>query len=156
MESEKDVNTWQITAGIAGKLTEEFGEDTVIYADELPQDFRTPSFYIRQISGGFTGLRGRRYRLEAQVMVTYFPAEHANDRQKDILGMLSRLYPALEYITGADGMPLRADGMSHEITEDGLHLTLSYRIPVFRTHDRGVKMQVLHQIQHVKEDTHGT
>ncbi len=150
-----DVNTWSLTAGLARKLTEEFGADAVIYADSIPQDFRTPSFYVRQISGGFTALRGRRYRLDAVVMLTYFPEEHANDRQKDILGMLSRLYPALEYITGADGMPLRADGMSHEITEDGLHLTLSYRIPVFRTYDRGAKMMVLHQIQHVKETENG-
>ena len=145
-----DVNTWSLTAGLARKLTEEFGADAVIYADSIPQDFRTPSFYVRQISGGFTALRGRRYRLDAVVMLTYFPEE-----QKEILGVLSRMYPAVEYIAGEDGVPVRAESMSHEITDHELHMTLSYSLCVFLRYDRGAKMQVLHQIQHVKETGNG-
>lgn len=150
-----DVNTWSLTAGLARKLTEEFGADAVIYADSIPQDFRTPSFYVRQISGGFTALRGWRYRLDAVVMLTYFPEDHANEEQKEILGVLSQLYPAVEYIAGEDGVPVRAESMSHEITDHELHMTLSYSLCVFRRYDRGAKMQVLHQIQHVKETGNG-
>ncbi len=150
-----DVNTWLLTAGIAKKLLEEFGDGFTVYADAIPQDFRTPSFYVRQISGKFTQQRGRRHTLEAVVMVTYFPTEHIGEEQRDILDVLSRMYPALEYIDG-DGLPVRAEAMSHEVTDHELHMTLSYRISVLRAHDRGALMQVLEQVQHVKETGNGS
>lgn len=152
---ESDVNTNQITSGVARRIHEEYGDEFTIYANSVPQDFRTPSFYIRQISGGFIQQLGRRHTLEVVIMVTYYPPEHSKEEQKDILTVLSRMYPALEYIDVASGL-IRADGMEHEITEHELHMKLSYRLSVFRTYDRGAKMQVLKQVQHIKETSNGS
>lgn len=148
---ESDVNTWKITEGIVKKLKEEFGDGYTVYADSVPQNFHTPSFYVRQVSGEFLPQRGRRYTLNSVIAVTYFPTEHAADEQKEILSVLSRLYPILEYIPGADGLPIRAGSLSHEITDHELHMSLSYAVSVFRTWDRGEYMRVLQQVQHVKE-----
>lgn len=151
-----DVNTWSLTSGLAAALREEFGENCTVYADSIPQNFRTPSFYVRQISGGFAHIRGRRYRLDAVVMVTYFPPEHGQDTQEDMLSVLSRLYPALEFIRGEDGLPVQARSMTHEMTDSELHVEISYALSVFRAHDRGPKMMVLEQVQHVKETGNGS
>lgn len=150
-----DVNPWSFTAGLAAALLEEFGESCTVYADSIPQHFRTPSFYVRQISGSFTQIRGRRYRLDVVVVVTYFPPEHGRDTQENMLSALSRLYPSLEFIRGEDGLPIQARSMTHEMTDSELHVELSYALPVFRAHDRGPKMTVLEQMQHVKEVTNG-
>lgn len=150
-----DVGTYQLTAGIAKALAAEFGSEYTVYADYIPQNFSTPSFYVRQISGSFTQQVYNRHILEAVIVVTYFPPEHEKAEQRDLLSTLSRLYPALEYIDGEDGKPLRAESMSHEITDHELHLTLSYRLVVVRPIERPSPMMVLEQVQKLKETGNG-
>lgn len=146
-----DVGTYQLTAGIAKALAEEFGTGFTIYADYIPQNFQTPSFYVRQISGSFTQQVGNRHILEIGVMATYFPPEHEKAEQKNMLDTLSRLYPALEYIQGEDGLPIRAENMRHEITDHELHLELTYRLVVVRPIERADVMRSLQQVQKIKE-----
>lgn len=147
-----DVSAQPITQGIVNALRTEFGENYAYYINRVPQHFHTPSFYVRQVSGSFDQLRGRRYMRRHLYMVTYFPEENGQHEAEDMQAVLCRMYPVLEYIQIGTDRPLRGTEMSHDMEERELHMSIHYDMFVVRPYERPTVMEVLEQQQHLKEE----
>lgn len=146
----RDVSGQPITQGILDALRGEFGDGYAYYVNQVPQNYQTPSFYIRQVSGSFELIRWPRYLRRHLYMVTYFPPERNRHKEEDMQAVLCRMYPVLEFI-GKDGQLIRGTSMSHTVDKDALHVEIHYDFFVFRYLTPAPKMEVLVQNQHVKE-----
>ncbi len=107
----KDVASQAIVQGIIDALRTEFGGDYVYYANKVPQNFKEPAFFARQISGSMEPQRGRRYLRRGLYQVTYF-AGNRKTQEQEINAVTDRLYPVLEYIK-MDGSLIRGTQMEH-------------------------------------------
>lgn len=149
----KDVASQSIVQGIINALREEFGTEYTYYTDDVLQNFAEPSFFVRQISGSFELIRGRRYMRRGLYQVTYFAADRYKP-EREINAVTDRLYPALEYID-LDGHLIRGTDMEHQTEKRELHVSIHYDIFLWRYKDPAPAMQTLMQTQHLKEADNG-
>ena len=148
----KDVSSQSIVQGIVDALREEFGSAYVYYLDKVPQNFKEPSFYVRQLSSNMELIRGRRYLRVGLFQITYFAGERYSPEQ-EINTVADRLYPALEYIK-LDGNIIRGTSMEHETEDEELHFSVHYDIFVYKPVNQLPLMQKLIQEQSLKESTY--
>ncbi len=144
-----DVSSREIVQGVIDALRAEFGPGCVCYADKVPQNFQTPSFFVRQISGSKELVLGRRYLRRCLIRVTYF-ADDRGAPASELNGVADRLFPALEYIS-MGGVAVRGTGMECEMEDSELHFSVRYDIFVLRAEEPAPAMGVFIQEQHVKE-----
>lgn len=137
----KDVASQAIVQGIIDALRTEFGGDYVYYANKVPQNFKEPAFFVRQISGSMEPQRGRRYLRRGLYQVTYF-AGNRKTQEQEINAVTDRLYPALEYIK-MDGSLIRGTQMEHETEDNELHFSVHYDIFMLRPRPEAPLMQKL-------------
>lgn len=149
-ETPRDVSGKPITQGILDALRAEFGDGYAYYVSQVPQNYRTPSFYIRQVSGSFELVRWPRYIRRHLYMVTYFPPDRNTHKADDMQAALCRMYPVLEFVHMGDSL-IHGTNMSHTVDKDALHLEVHYDFHVFRYVERPDKMEVLEQVQRLKE-----
>lgn len=145
----KDVASQAIVQGIIGVLRTEFGGDYVYYANKVPQNFKEPAFFVRQISGSMEPQRSRRYLRRGLYQVTYF-AGNRKTQEQEINAVTDRLYPVLEYIK-MDGSLIRGTQMEHETEDNELHFSVHYDIFMLRPRPEVALMQELIQMQELKE-----
>ena len=145
----KDVSSQSIVQGLIDALRSEFGADYTYYANKVPQNFKEPAFYVRQISASMDLIRGRRYLRRGLFRIVYFAGERKKPEQ-EINAVVDRLYPVLEYIK-MDGDLIRGTDMEHETEDEELHFTVHYDIFVMRPLPETVLMQKLVQNQSIKE-----
>lgn len=145
----KDVASQAIVQGIIDVLRTEFGGDYVYYANKVPQNFKEPAFFVRQISGNMEAQRGRRYLRRGLYQVTYF-AGNRKTQEQEINAVTDRLYPVLEYIK-MDGSLIRGTQMEHEAEDNELHFSVHYDIFLLRPRPEVTLMQELIQMQELKE-----
>lgn len=145
----KDVASQAIVQGIIDALRTEFGGDYVYYANKVPQNFKEPAFFVRQISGSMESQRGRRYLRRGLYQVTYF-AGNRKTQEQEINAVTDRLYPVLEYIK-MDGSLIRGTQMEHETEDNELHFSVHYDIFLLRPRPEAPLMQEIIQMQELKE-----
>lgn len=145
----KDVAAQSIVQGIIDTLRDEFGPGYTYYADNIPQNFSEPSFFVRQVNGSMELVCGRRYYRRGLYMVTYFSADR--DRpEREMNDVSDRLYPVLEYIDMA-GHKIRGTQMEHHTEDMELHFSVHYDIFLLRPPERAPFMRTLTQTIKLKE-----
>lgn len=149
----KNVESQHIVQGILDALQDEFGSEYTYYTDDVVQNFAEPSFFVRQISGSFELIRGRRYMRYGVYQITYFAADKYKP-EREINDITDRLYPLLEYIK-LDGNLIRGTQMEHQTQEGELHFTVHYDIFLWRYKKPVLPMKKLIQTQHLKEAGNG-
>lgn len=145
----KDVTSQSIVQGIIDALRTEFGADYTYYANKVPQNFKEPAFYVRQVSASMDIICGRRYLRRGLFRIVYFAGERKTPEQ-EMNGVADRLYPVLEYIK-MDGDLIRGTEMEHETENEELHFTVHYDIFVMRPRPEAPLMQELQLKVDLKE-----
>lgn len=145
----KDVSSQSIVQGIIDALHTEFGADYTYYANKVPQNFKEPAFYVRQVSASMDLILGRRYLRRGLFRIVYFAGKRKTPEQ-EMNGVADRLYPVLEYIK-MDGDLIRGTEMEHEIEDEELHFTVHYDIFVMRPRPEAPLMQELQLKVDLKE-----
>lgn len=145
----KDVSSQSIVQGIIDALRNEFGEEYTYYVNKVPQNFKEPAFYVRQISADMELICGRRYLRRSLFRIVYFAGERKTPEQ-EMNAVADRLYPVLEYIK-MDGGLIRGTDMEHETEDDELHFSVHYDFFVMRPLPETVVMGKLIQEQSIKE-----
>ncbi len=129
---------------ICDKLTALF-EDTVVYTEKVPQNFTTPSFYIRCINYSDDILLFDNRRKIAVFDITYFPAENSLTAQEEMNSVAVKLRENMHFINVGDNILKSYDT---DINKDNsndceeLHFIVSYKYILFKEKD-DVKMEVL-------------
>ena len=130
-----------IVEAIGAALSEEFGDEVTVYAEEIKQGLLEPYFFISCINPSDRQLLGNanrhflasRYYRENRFCIQYFPADENNGRQESY-DKAERLFGCLEEIT-ADGDLIRGTDMNFEYTDGILSFFVSYNFFVYKTRE---------------------
>ena len=130
-----------IIEAIAAALNGEFGEEYIVYAEDVKPGLSEPCFFISCINPSDRQLMGNanrhflaaRYYRENRFCIQYFPLEENNGRQESY-DKAERLFGCLEEIN-ADGDIIRGTDMNFEYTDGILSFFVSYNFFVYRTRE---------------------
>lgn len=133
--------------GIACKLNEGFPE-IAIYSEEVPQNFKTPSFYIKCLTHSDSLLLSGNKRKITSFDIMYFPLERSYSKEKELNSVLSKLVENMRLIK-AEGYKIKAYDISTKKVDGVLHYFVSYNFINLKNKD-DVKMEILEQHGSVK------
>ncbi|MCM1055215.1 MAG: hypothetical protein NC394_06805 [Bacteroides sp.] len=131
----------EITKGIAGALSAEFGSMYTVYAERVRQGVRKPCFFIECESTAEIPFPMGRYFRESIFSVTFYP--EGKDEKRECIRTAERLFGCLEYIT-VGGDLTRGSKMSCAVEDGVLKFTLHYDMFVYKLGERTPKMEELH------------
>ena len=101
--------TEKIVQAVAENLTRYFGENIVIYTDEVRQGFKEPCFFIKAAEASIKQALGKRRRLINPMDILYFPP--LNKKNFNMNDMYEKLSTALNEIE-IDGHKVKGRNMS--------------------------------------------
>lgn len=130
-----------IVEGISVAISDWFGEKYKIYAEEIPQGFREPCFFISCINSSERRLVGNRYFTENMFCVQYFPEDKRN-KNAECRKIAEGLFSCLEWIE-ADGEPVMGNGMKYEIFEGVMSFFVDYNMATYKRKEQAVVMENL-------------
>lgn len=141
----------EITKGIAAALHGQTGY--VVYMDQHKQKPHFPCFYIELIDASQEQELGNRYWREYAFDLQLFMDETGELTDRASLRSLAdALFMTLEYVTVSGNRKLRGTDMSYRITDNVLHLFVSYNLHVLKVPDDVPDMQTLTTEGRVKQD----
>ncbi len=128
-----------IINGIVIKIDSLFGNDSVIYTENIEQDFQEPCFYVKLLSANQKQILNNRYYLQHSFDIHYFPG--TADKNFEMFETASKL-SALEYIT-SDGNLIRGTKINYQVIDGVLHYLIDYNYYVYLSKEEAEKMQTL-------------
>lgn len=120
----------EIIDGISRKLNATFGDGYEIYKNDVEQGLTEPCFFIAVLKPELSPLLGTRGIKRNPFDIHYFPKRAGNNAE--LFNTAERLMFALEYITMADGLPLRGTAMSYEAIDGVLHFFVNFNMTVIQ------------------------
>lgn len=106
-----------IVVAISRKLNDVFGNSYKKYADEVPQNFATPCFFIQFLSFEHIQQIGKRWKVTPLFNVQYFPRKGASESQN----MTLKVQQALKDVTLLNGATMLARGANSEVVDGIAH-----------------------------------
>lgn len=128
-----------IIDGILIKLDSVFGADSVIYTENIEQDFQEPCFYVKLLSASHKLILNNRYYLQHSFDIHYFPG--ATDKNAEMYDAATKL-SALEYITSGGNL-IRGTKMNYQTVDGVLHYFVDYNYYAYLSKEEAEKMQTL-------------
>lgn len=113
-----------------------------LYDEEIPQDFKRPSFFVKLLTMGQNKEIGRRFLRSHSFDIHYFPP--LDEYNKYGHAMAESLYSNLLTIE-IDGAIYRVTGANHNIVDRTLHFMFDLNFHVLKDKPVGIKMNHLEQ-----------
>ena len=141
-----------LVTAISLALSEEFGDDTIVYAEAVEQGLQTPCFFISSLEVTSRLYMGLRYFCENPFCIQYIPDESLNAKAA-CNDVAEQLFSCLELITDTEGDLVRGTDMHYEIVDGVLNFFVNYDLFVYKTDedDDTEVMEVLDQTSEVNE-----
>ncbi|WP_301860982.1 DUF6838 family protein [uncultured Megasphaera sp.] len=132
-----------IVEGIAAVLSQQTGY--VVYTDYHKQHAQFPCFYIDLIDASQEQELGNRYWREYAFDIMLFLDKNGeiHDRRR-LMAMADTAFMMLEYIAIEGDRKLRGTDMNYRITDNVLHVFVSYNTHILKEADALPVMQTLH------------
>jgi hypothetical protein len=128
-----------IINGIVIKIDSLFGNNTIIYTEEVEQEFKEPCFYVKLLRASHRQILNNRYYLEHSFDVHYFPG--TADKNAEMFDTATKL-SALEYIT-IGGSLVRGTKINYQTVDGVLHYFVNYNYYAYLSKEEAEKMQTL-------------
>lgn len=109
-------------------------EATEVYSEEIPQNFKEPCFFIRELRTSQNRELGNRYKRNHSYDIHYFPIPNSDSKNEEMRDMAEILYDQLEYIEVNKKLIMGQD-MDHKIVDGVLHFYIKYPIFVYKETD---------------------
>ena len=126
---------------ISNKILSLF-ENVVIYTDKVPQNFITPSFYIKCINHSDNILLFDNRRKSTTFDIVYFPTENSLTAQEEINNVLAILAENLHFINTGNQVIKAYDVESNR--DEELHYIVTYKFIALKDNEN-VNMEVLNE-----------
>lgn len=115
-----------IISAISIKLNQVFGDEYRIYADDIPQGFKTPAFLVLFLNLEQIQQIGKRWRINTLFNIQYFP----KNGRTEASNMSLKVQQALKEITllngtvmlGTNGNTEIVDGIAHNFINFNFYL----------------------------------
>jgi len=139
-----------IKQAIVSKLVELYSSHT-IYDEDIPQNFKTPSFLITLIEQEYRKRINTKYNSSCSFDVAYFSNKDVPEIKADCLTVQETLLRGFDFIGAAGKEKFRVLNKVARITDNVLHITfeVSYSEMIAKTE---VAMQTQETNSNLKED----
>ena len=134
----------EIKQAIAQKIHEQYPSAT-IYDEDIPQNFKTPSFLVTVIEQGYGKRLANKYNSTVSLDLAYFSDKGKNEVKSDCQEVQVNLLRAFDLVG-----TFRAQNLQATIVDNVLHITFDVRYSEIKT-ERFVKMQRTKVNRHMKE-----
>lgn len=124
-----------IKQAIAQKILELYPEATV-YDEDIPQNFKTPSFLVTVIEQNYGKRLANKYNSTVSFDVAYFSNKGKNEIKSDCQAVQVNLLRAFDLMGG-----FRAQSLQATIVDNVLHITFDVRYSEIKTGEEIPKMQ---------------
>lgn len=126
---------------ISNKILSLF-ENAVIYTDKVPQNFITPSFYIKCITHSDNILLFDNRRKSTTFDIVYFPTENSLTAQEEMNNVLAILAENLHFINIGNQVIKAYDVESNR--DEELHYIVTYKFIALKDNEN-VNMEILEE-----------
>lgn len=133
-----------IKQAIVNKLLELY-PDYTIYDEDVPQNFKTPSFLISLIEQNYSKRLNNKYKSTLSFDIAYFSDEDSTEIKNDCLDVQIDLIRAFDLVGS-----YRVLNKQATITDDVLHITFDINYSELKE-EEFVKMQKQTTNEYVKE-----
>jgi len=133
-----------IKQAIAQKILEQYPSST-IYDEDIPQNFKTPSFLVTVIEQSYGKRLANRYNSTVSFDVAYFSDKGKNETKSDCQAVQVNLLRAFELVG-----TFRAQNLQATIVDNVLHITFDVRYSELKI-EEFVKMQTQATNTDIKE-----
>lgn len=123
-----------IKQAIAQKIHEQYPSST-IYDEDIPQNFKTPSFLVTVIEQGYGKRLANKYNSTVSFDVAYFSDKGKNEIKSDCQAVQVDLLRAFDLMGG-----FRAQSLQATIVDNVLHITFDISYSELKT-EEFAKMQ---------------
>ena len=130
----------KLIEGISKKLYEVLG-DIKIYVEEIPQNFVTPSFYIKCLTHSDNLMLFDTKKKITKFDILYFPAENNLNKEYEVNNVLAVLVDSLNIIE-AEGHKVKGFNITTEKVDGVLHFFVDYNIALVKPGE-DIKMENL-------------
>ena len=137
-----------ITESVSISLYAEFGDEYMIYREEIKQDLQEPCFFISCINPVERLVRKTKYFRENLFCIQYFPRD-ANRKNEECYEVAERIFASLRWLDVA-GDSVMGTNMRYEITEGILHFFVNYNMFVDRAVVPATRMEEIAEAVSVK------
>lgn len=107
----------EIKQAIAQKIHEQYPSAT-IYDEDIPQNFKTPSFLVTVIEQSYSKRLANKYNSTVSFDVAYFSNKGKNKIKSDCQEVMTNLLQAFDLLD-----TFRARNLQANITDNVLHIT---------------------------------
>lgn len=126
---------------VANKITNLFN-GIAVYTDKVPQDFITPSFYIKCINHSDNILLFDNRRKSTTFGIVYFPTENSLTAQEEMNNVLAILAENLHFINTGNQVIKAYDVESNR--DEELHYIVTYKFIALKDNEN-VNMEILEE-----------
>lgn len=140
-----------IKQAIVNKLVELYSSGYTIYDEDIPQNFKTPSFLITLIEQEYSKRINTKYNSLCSFDVAYFSNKDVPEIKADCLTVQEALLRGFDFISTTDQEKFKVTNKNARITDNVLHITfdISYSEMIAKT---DVVMQTQETNTDLKED----
>lgn len=118
----------------------EFAPNATIYSEKIPQNFKTPCFYIHCINHNQQLLTGGKRKM-TMIEIVFFPTENGGNANTEMILAAEQLVEYMS-IVEHDGKEYKGIGASTSFSDEELHYIANYNYNTLRSSD-AEKMQTL-------------
>lgn len=134
----------EIKQVIAQKILEQYPSST-IYDEDIPQNFKTPSFLVTVIEQNYGKRLANKYNSTVSFDVAYFSNKGKNEIKSDCQAVQVNLLRAFDLMGG-----FRAQNLQATIVDNVLHITFNVNYSELKIEELA-KMQTQTTNEYVKE-----
>ena len=134
----------EIKQAIAQKILEQYPSST-IYDEDIPQNFKTPSFLVTVIEQNYGKRLANKYNSTVSFDVAYFSNKGKNEIKSDCQAVQVNLLRDFDLMGG-----FRAQNLQATIVDNVLHITFDVKYSELKI-EEFVKMQAQTTNEYVKE-----
>lgn len=131
----------------------EFGTNTDVWTENIPQGFQMPCFFVSVSLAAEKPYINQRTLRQHSVLIQYFPNIGKNAHQ-EMDAIAARLFLLLEYLPLPDGGLLLGRERRYEVEKNTLFFGVEYNCFVYKKQEVTEKMETLthHIINHNEEE----
>jgi len=135
----------EIKQVIAQKIHEQYSSST-IYDEDIPQNFKTPSFLVTVIEQSYGKRLANKYNSTVSFDVAYFSDKGKNEVKSDCQAVQVNLLRAFDLVG-----TFRVQNLQATIVDNVLHITFDVRYSEIKTGEEIPKMQAQATNTDIKE-----
>ena len=126
-------------------------DTTEIYSEDIPQNFKEPCFFIKEVRSSQTKELGKRYKGGHLYDIHYFSNPDSNSKNQDMRDMAEIMYGHMEFIEVNNKLTMGQE-LNHQIVDGVLHFFVKYPLFLYKEMPEIPSMENLYQKGDIKHE----